>query len=39
MWGHAYVESNHAIVLYIISLCFAMYHMDLIDAIVPCMIL
>ena len=31
--GHAYVESDDAIVLCIISLCSAMCHMDLIDAI------
>ena len=33
MWGHAYVESNDAFVLYISSLCFAMYHMDVIHFI------
>ena len=32
--GHTYVEPNDAIVFYIISLCFAMYHMDAIDVIV-----
>ena len=37
MWGHAYVESIDAFVLYIISLCLVMYHMDFIDA-VSCMI-
>ena len=31
MWGHAYVESDAAIVSRIISLCFAMHHMDVID--------
>ena len=38
MWGHAYVESNDAIVLCIISMCRNMHHMDLIDVIVSCMI-
>ena len=33
MLGHAYVESDDAIVLGIISLCFAMYHTDVIDVI------
>ena len=37
MWGHTYVESNDAIVLCIISLCFAMNHMDSIDVILSCM--
>ena len=37
MWGHAYVESNDAFVLYIISLCFAMYDQDFTD-VVSCMI-
>ena len=31
--GHAYVESDDDIVLCTISLCFAMYHMDVIDVI------
>ena len=30
---HAYVESDDAIVWCIISLCFAMYHVDVIDVI------
>ena len=30
MWGHIYVESNDAIVLHIVSLGFAMHHVDLI---------
>ena len=38
MWGHIYVESNDAIVLCNISLCFAMHHMDFIDVIVSCTI-
>ena len=33
MWGQAYVESNDVFVLDIISLCFCMHHMDLIDVI------
>ena len=33
MRGHAYVESNHVVVLYIISVCFAMHHVNLIDVI------
>ena len=33
MWGHAYVESDDAIVSCITSLCFARYHMDIIDVI------
>ena len=37
--GHAYVESDDAIVLCIISWCFAMYHMDLIDVILSRMTL
>ena len=39
MWGHAYAESNNVVVLCIISVCFAMHHVDLIDVIVSCMIL
>ena len=31
MCGHTYVEPNDAIVVFLISLCFAMYHMDVID--------
>ena len=31
--GHAYVVSGDTIVSSIISLCFAMYHMDVIDVI------
>ena len=38
MWGQAYVEFNDAFVLYIISLCFAMLNVNLIDVIVACMI-
>ena len=34
MWGHIYVETDDAIVSCIISLCYAMYHMDVIDVIV-----
>ena len=33
MWGHTYVEPNDAIVPCIISLYFAMCHMDVIDVI------
>ena len=33
MWGHTYVESIDAFVLYIVSLCFAIYDMDLTDDI------
>ena len=31
--GHAYVEFDDAIVSCIVSLCFAMYHMDINDVI------
>ena len=34
MRAHTDVESNDAIVLYIISVCYAMHHMDLLDVIV-----
>ena len=37
MWGHTYVESDDAVVLCMISLCFAMYHMDFTDVVVSCM--
>ena len=37
MWGHAYAESNDAIVLCIISVCCATHHMDFIDVILSCM--
>ena len=37
MWSHAYIESNNVFVLYIISLCFAMHHMDSIGVIALCM--
>ena len=37
MWGHAYVESNDAIVLCIISLCFALHHTAFNDAFWSCM--
>ena len=33
MLGHAYVGESDVFVLYIISLCCAMHHMDLIDVI------
>ena len=38
MWGHAYVEFNDAIVLYVIFVCCAMHHEERIDVIVSCMI-
>ena len=38
MWGHIYVESNDAILFYVISVCSAMHHMDVLDVIVSCMI-
>ena len=37
MWGHAHVESADAIVLCMIALCLAMYHMDVIDVFLLCM--
>ena len=37
MWGHTYVESDDAIVLCIVSFCFAMNHMGCIGVIVLCM--
>ena len=37
MCGHAYGESDDAIVSCVIALCFAMYNMDFIDVIVSCM--
>ena len=33
MWGNTYVEPNDTIVLWIIFLCFAMCHLDIIDVI------
>ena len=38
MWAHTYEELNDAIAFYIISVCCAMRHIDLIDVIVSCMI-
>ena len=35
MWGHAYVESNDVIVVYV---CCARPHVEFIDIIVSCMI-
>ena len=37
MWGHTYIETNDAFVLYVVSVCCAMQHMDAIDVIVSCM--